>query len=190
MTVSELTWSPHITRKNGIFYVTVGGIPWDILDWARRTECWAGSKAGKVLLSADFELGESASPSAIAIIPGSYFAGKNRMRVADVRKAATGTLGFRTPKAGLIAALYEQIGEDDMKMMGLTWIALMHEPVEIEDEIRLALLAIYPKRGKLLEVFPEKPNDEWTLEGGFAFQAEAFPGALPAIPHDSLDHRV
>jgi hypothetical protein len=80
--------------------------------------------------------------------------------------------GFLTPNAEVAYLIRKSFSDEDLKAMGLWWIAVMHEPIK-DSGGGPSLLGVHRYGdGQWLSSRYGKPGFEWNDDGGFAFSRQ------------------
>lgn len=187
--------APAWREENGVirFSVTSDGTTGS--QWIERLR-GAGFRVNKhvqyALTSKDF-IPTSGVTYEVGVLKGTIFDAYER-DTPNIRAEAQ-KRGLTTPNMEVACLIRGNFRDEDIKVMGLGWIAIMHEP--IKDPVRDPMLLAVNRRlydGRWLDAFHERGSGPWAhSDGGFAFVRPHLVDcdADPFVPKDLLveEHR-
>ena len=168
LSVSEPT--RNWREKDGVIYFSVTSDGTTGEEWIARLEgkgFRVAEDSKSVLRSEDFKP-TTGITTEVAVLKGMLFENNERI-TKNIRKVA-GDRKLETPNAEIACLIREMFTDEEIKAMGLTWIIVMHEPIENTNGVPCLLrvfrgvggLWLYPHRGEPDERYPRG-------SGGFAF---------------------
>lgn len=167
LTVSEPTRSWR--EQDGVIYFSVTSDGTTGPQWIERLEKkdfrvsdWAKS----VFRSPDFKPTDGVTYE-IAVLKGMLFGDSDRITKkiraeADKRK-------LTKPNAEVACLIREKFTDEELEVVGLWWIVVMHEPIKDSDGDPRLLDVGRSGDGRWLGVYYGKPDDGWNRGNGFAF---------------------
>lgn len=167
LTVSEPT--RNWREQDGIIYLSVTSDGTTGPQWIERLEGKGfrlSDYAKNVLRSPDFKPTHGVITE-IAILKGMLFEDNNRITKkiraeADKRK-------LTKPNAEVACLIRENFSDEEIEAMGLWWIVVMHEPINVSGGDPSLLSADRLVGGRWLLAYYGKPDGRWSREDGFAF---------------------
>jgi hypothetical protein len=153
-------------EKDGMIYFTVTSNGKSGKEWIEHFEfrrIKMNDRTRRILLK--IKASKKSTTFQIVVIKGKL----NRITLnirteADKRK-------FEKPNAEVACLIRDMFTDGEINMMGLMWIATMHEPIKDSDGDPIILgTGCYDSDSWLLANLDE-PGSEWHREGGFAFVA-------------------
>lgn len=122
--------------------------------------------AKSVLRSPDFH-STSGITYEVVVLKGALFGEMERL-TPNIRAEAA-RRRFATPNAELACLIRWIFGDDDLKAMGLYWLAVMHEPIG-DSSGDVSILAVgRGGEGRCLNAYADGPGFWWTIATGLAF---------------------
>lgn len=169
LSVSEPT--RNWREEDGVIYFSVTSDGTTGEEWIARLEgkgSRVGDHAKSVLRSADFKP-TTGITTEVAVLKGMLFEDNDRI-TKKIRTEAAANRKLETPTAEIACLIRELFTDEEIKAMGLTWIAAMHEPIKDSDSGPRLLVAYRSSvGGSWLRTCCVKPDDRWVRESGFAF---------------------
>ena len=101
----------------------------------------------------------------VAVLKGSSFSSDPYTK--DVRKKAK-QMKWADPNSDIACFIREQYSDEELKEMGLWWIAVMHEPI-VSDDFSNLLNVNRNDDGRWLNTYDDNSDNRWNRNGGFAF---------------------
>lgn len=120
-----------------------------------------------VLESSDFKPTKGVTTQ-IAVLKGELFSDSDR--VTHKIRAEAERRKLTKPNAEVACLIREKFTDKELKVMGLYWIVVFHEPIEDSDGDP-NLLTANCFVGSFLSAFCGKPGRRWDRDNGFAFVA-------------------
>jgi len=167
LTVSEPT--RNWREQDGVIYLSVTSDGTTGPEWIKRLEKKGfrlSDYAKNVLRSPDFKPTHGVITE-IAILKGMLFEDNNRITKkiraeADKRK-------LTKPNAEVACLIRENFSDEEIEAMGLWWIVVMHEPINVSGGDPGLLCARRSGGGRWLSAYYDEPGGRWSREDGFAF---------------------
>ncbi|MEX2410802.1 MAG: hypothetical protein WD607_05415, partial [Candidatus Paceibacterota bacterium] len=103
------------------------------------------------------------------LIKGDEFSGKERI-IKNIRAEAK-RRGYITPPPELAPLLRQAISDEDIKALGLTWLAVMHEPIIGFGGSPSLFGLFWSDVGRWLDAYFGDPDHYWSRDDGFIFLA-------------------
>jgi len=162
-------------EKDGIIYFSVTSDGTNGEEWIARLKkngLGVTDYAKSLLRSEDFKPTKGVKYE-IAVLKGTLSTDSDRTTKkiraeADKRKLIT-------PSAEIACLVREMFTDENLKAMGITWLVIMHNPIEdFLGDWRL-LTANRFGRGRWLDACVGLPNVQWRQNDGFAFVAQVSP---------------
>jgi len=156
-------------EDDGVIYFTVtsdgtGGPQW--IERLERQGFHIGSYGKNVLLSPDFKT-TSGVATEVAVFKGSLF--EDDERITGKIRAEAERRKFEKPNAEVACLIREKFSDEEIKVMGLWWIVIMHEPIKDSDGDPNLLGAYRDGVGRWLGACFGGPGYRWDRGDGFAF---------------------
>jgi hypothetical protein len=123
----------------------------------------------EVIRSSEFKPTSEGKPINIAVLKGELFSDKKRT-IKNIRAEAA-RRRFVKPNIDVSCLLSWTLTGEDIKMMGLTDIVVMHEPVGVHG-IFSRFFSVHQSFGKIekpLSLYPVETGEELSSDCGFAF---------------------
>lgn len=103
----------------------------------------------------------------LVVIKGEEFEDENRI-TSKIRKEAL-RRGYLTPSLEMAPLLREALSDEELEMMGLVYLVVMHEPISDSDGDLDRLGLGRDVKGRWLRTFWDRPGCGWGREDGFVF---------------------
>lgn len=168
LSVSEPT--RNWREQDGIIYLSVTSDGTTGPQWIERLEkkgFQIEKYAKSVLRSSDFKP-TSGVTTEIAVLKDSLF--KDNDLITKKIRAFARERKLTTPNAEVACLIRENFSDEEIEVMGLWRIVVMHEPIKKDSEGDLSLLSAdrYDDGRRLYEC-RGKPDNGWGRDNGFAF---------------------
>jgi len=163
--VSAPTWR----EQDGIIYFTVTSDGTTGPEWIERLEkkgFHVGDYAKQLLRSSDCKQ-TSGVTTEVAVLKSILFEDKDRITHNIRAKAEKRKL--TRPNAEISCLIREKFTDEDIAEMGLTWIIIMHKPINDSDGNPNLLSANRGSDSRCLNAFHGSPDVRWSRGDGFAF---------------------
>ena len=159
----------NYTEKNNIitFKVTSNGktgAEW--IDRLKKKGFRVSDYAKSILISDDFKPTKGITTE-VAVLKGMLFEDKNRL-TKNIRTEAE-KRKLQKPDAEIACLIREKFTDEELEKMGITWLVVMHEPIEDSDGDPILLVISRYGGGRHLDADCGSPGGWWGLESGFVF---------------------
>ncbi len=138
--------------------------------WIVRLEA-AGHKVGdyakQLLRSADF-VPTKGVVTKIVVLPGKFWSSDNARMTKNIRAEAD-KRKLAKPNAEVGCLMRMMFSNEDIALMGLRWLIVMHEPIKDADGYPLLLGTDANDGGSWLNAYWDLPGDQWRERRGFVF---------------------
>ncbi|MFW0837448.1 MAG: hypothetical protein ACKKL5_00400 [Candidatus Komeilibacteria bacterium] len=103
----------------------------------------------------------------VAVLKGDLFSDGDR--ITKKIRAYAKKQKFTIPNAEIACLIREQFTDEDIKVMGLSWIIAMHEPIKDSDGDPSLLSTLREGDGHWLDAYWDEPDGRWNYNCGFGF---------------------
>lgn len=165
----EVIPKPKWLEENGVIYSSVTSDGTTGEEWNERLESKGfriSDYAESILLSDDFKPTNGITTE-IAVLKGELFCDDERITKNIHSEASNRKL--TKPNAEVACLIREKFTDEDLKKMGLCWLAVMHEPIKNSDGVPYLLYAYQYDGGRWLRAYCNSPDSRWDSGSGFAF---------------------
>jgi len=155
-------------EKNSVIYFTVTSDGTTGEEWIKRLEKGGynvGFYAKQLLNSKDFRPTKGVVTK-VAVLKGMLFTDSDRT-TKNIRSEAN-KRKLTTPNAEVACLIREMFTDKEIKVMGLVWIVVMHEPIKDSDGDLNLLLVHRDDDGRWLSTCYGSPDCQWNQVSGFA----------------------
>ncbi len=156
-------------EQDGVIYFSVTSDGTTGEDWITRLESKGrriGNLANQVLHSPDFKP-TSGVTTEVAVLKGMLFSDDDR--ITKKIRAKADKCKLTKPNAEVACLICEKFTDEELEAMGLSWIVVMHEPIEDSDGVPILLVADRHDDGRWLSACYAYPGGRWGRGFGFAF---------------------
>ena len=108
----------------------------------------------------------------VAVLKGALFEDGNRF-TENIRDEAA-QRGLLTPTAEVACLIREKFTDEEIKTMGLWFVATMHEPINDSDGDSDLLIAHRGGDGRWLSAYSQRAEVRWRRDSGFAFAVATY----------------
>ncbi len=108
----------------------------------------------------------------IALVPGKEIESASERSTANLRKLGE-KYGYEKPLAGIIPRIREVLSDEQMKALGIWYVAALHDPIKDSDGSPSALRVNRYDDGRWVGADWGDPVPGWRVAGAFAFPVPA-----------------
>ncbi len=156
-------------EQDGVIYLSVTSDGMTGEGWISRLEnkgFRVSNYAKQLLCSSEFKP-TSGMTTEIAILKGMLFEDRDCI-TSNIRDLAT-QRKLTTPNAEIACLIREMFTDEELEVIGLWWIVVMHEPIKDSDGDPGLLRANRGGDGRWLSATSGRPGNRWDRDFGFAF---------------------